>query len=232
MSKLKKIIHFLYKNIYSRLFKNIYISFLSYVDRETELEGDNVIRKFSKISKSTIGRFTYIGENCELVKTKIGNYSSLGKDIKVIRGFHPTDTFVSTYPLFYSKKSNILNKIKYTLVKEEKFIDDRVSGDYYVVIGNDVWIGNEVKIMSGVEIGDGSIVGTGAVVTSDIPPYSIHGGVPSKEIRKRFDEKIISFLLDFKWWNKEKEWINKNYMYFDDVYNFYEKFKDDIYDDN
>lgn len=63
-----------------------------------------------------------------------------------------------------------------------------------IVIGNDVWIGYEAVIMSGVTIGDGAIIGTRALVTNDVPPYTIVGGVPAKQIRKRFPEEIISEL--------------------------------------
>lgn len=53
------------------------------------------------------------------------------------------------------------------------------------IIGNDVWIGRNVVIMPGVNIGQGSVVGAGAVVTKDVSPYTIVGGVPAREIKKR-----------------------------------------------
>ena len=70
-----------------------------------------------------------------------------------------------------------------------------------IIIGNDVWIGYEAVILSGVTIGDGAIIGTRAVVTKDVPPYTIVGGTPAKEIRKRFDAEVIQQLLILKWWN-------------------------------
>ena len=70
-----------------------------------------------------------------------------------------------------------------------------------IVIGNDVWIGYEAVIMTGVHIGDGAIIGTRAVVTKDVPPYTIVGGVPAKEIRKRFNSDMIEQMLALKWWN-------------------------------
>ncbi|MDH6342506.1 acetyltransferase-like isoleucine patch superfamily enzyme [Parabacteroides sp. PFB2-12] len=70
-----------------------------------------------------------------------------------------------------------------------------------IVIGNDVWVGYEAVIMAGVHIGDGAIIGTRAVVTKDVPPYTIVGGVPAREIRKRFDEATISKLLKLQWWD-------------------------------
>ena len=79
-----------------------------------------------------------------------------------------------------------------------------------IVVGNDVWIGYESVILSGVTIGDGAIIGTRAVVTKDIPPYTIVGGIPAKPIRRRFDDKTITKLLQIKWWDWPKERIAKN----------------------
>ena len=70
-----------------------------------------------------------------------------------------------------------------------------------IIIGNDVWIGYEAVIMSGVTIGDGAIIGARSVVTKDIPPYTIVGGVPARQIRRRFSEETIAALLELKWWN-------------------------------
>ena len=70
-----------------------------------------------------------------------------------------------------------------------------------IVIGNDVWIGYEAVIMAGVHIGDGAIIAARAVVTKDVPPYTIVGGTPAKEIRKRFDTEVIQQLLKLKWWD-------------------------------
>lgn len=56
-------------------------------------------------------------------------------------------------------------------------------------------------ILAGVHIGDGAIIGVRAVVTKDVPPYTIVGGVPAKEIRKRFDEKTITQLREIGWWD-------------------------------
>ena len=52
-----------------------------------------------------------------------------------------------------------------------------------------------------VHIGDGAIIAARAVVTKDVPPYTIVGGTPAKEIRKRFDAEVIQQLLMLKWWD-------------------------------
>ena len=79
-----------------------------------------------------------------------------------------------------------------------------------IVIGNDVWIGFETVILSGVCIGDGAIIGARAVVTHDVPPYTIVGGVPAKEIRRRFPQETIDRLLALKWWDWDREKIKRN----------------------
>ena len=95
-----------------------------------------------------------------------------------------------TFPLFYEEWE--LEKSNITTAWDNK-------GD--IVIGNDVWIGYEVVIMAGVHIGDGAIIAARAVVTKDVPPYTIVGGTPAKEIRKRFDTEMIQQLLKLKWWD-------------------------------
>lgn len=95
-----------------------------------------------------------------------------------------------TFPLFYEEWE--LEKSNITTAWDNK-------GD--IVIGNDVWIGYEAVIMAGVHIGDGAIIAARAVVTKDVPPYTIVGGTPAKEIRKRFDTEMIHQLLKLKWWD-------------------------------
>ena len=43
-----------------------------------------------------------------------------------------------------------------------------------------------------------------------VPPYTIVGGTPAKEIRKRFDEKVASTLQRLKWWDWPAERIAAN----------------------
>lgn len=77
-------------------------------------------------------------------------------------------------------------------------------------IGNDVWIGFNSTIMPGIKIGDGAIIASNSTVTKDVKPYSIVGGNPAKEIKKRFSKEQIEKLLKISWWNWEIEKITKN----------------------
>lgn len=76
-----------------------------------------------------------------------------------------------------------------------------------IIIGNDVWIGYEAVILAGVHIGNGAIIGARSVVTKDVPPYSIVGGAPAKQIRKRFDAETIKQLEALQWWDWSVEKI-------------------------
>ena len=78
------------------------------------------------------------------------------------------------------------------------------------VVGNDVWFGQNVTVMPGVHIGDGAIIAANSVVTSDIPPYCVAGGNPCRIIRKRFDDELIAYLLELKWWDWPPEKIMRN----------------------
>ena len=72
-------------------------------------------------------------------------------------------------------------------------------------------------ILDGVKIGNGVIIGAGAVVTKNIPDYAIVVGVPAKVIKYRFKQEEIDFLLEYKWWDKDMEFLQKNASYFLDV---------------
>lgn len=190
--------------------------------KNTEFGGDNYIGRFTRVNNSSIGYMSYVGVKSELFSCKIGKYCSLGSRIKVVNGFHPTNTFVSTHPAFYSVNNGNLK----SFVEKQKFDEYRYAEDnYYVVIGNDVWIGNDVIIMAGVTIGNGAIVATGALVTHDVVPYSIVGGVPAKKIGQRFDDKISDELERIKWWDFQQEWIMNHADAFDNIDIFLERIK-------
>lgn len=86
-----------------------------------------------------------------------------------------------------------------------------VNGD--TVVGNDVWLGTNATIMPGIRIGDGAIVASNATVTKDVAPYTIVGGNPAREIRKRFTDERIQELLEMQWWNWDIEKITDNLHY-------------------
>ncbi|MFA5531996.1 MAG: CatB-related O-acetyltransferase [Candidatus Shapirobacteria bacterium] len=163
-----------------------------------------------------IGDYTYgLPQIFKLKKNSqitIGKFCSISTDVKIFLDMEHETKNISTYPFgrFNDLKTNIKTRVK-------------SKGN--VKIGNDVWIGYGVTILSGVTIGDGAIIGARSLVTKDIPPYTIVGGVPTKIIRKRFNNKDINALLKIKWWNWNKKKIEKNIKYLNnsDIKNFIKK---------
>ncbi len=132
----------------------------------------------------------------------IGKFCSIACGVKFIFNCaNHTLKSLSTYtfPLFFEE---------WDLPKSDVVSAWDNKGD--IVIGNDVWIGYDAIIMAGVTIGDGAIIGTRAVVTKDVEPYSIVGGVPAKEIRKRFSTDIIARLQELQWWNWDADIIRNS----------------------
>lgn len=187
-------------------------------------EGRHAIGNESSFQQSHLGYGSYLGENCTFYKTRIGRFCSIGSDVKCIYGKHPSNTFVSTHPSFFSLRK----QAGFTFVNENKFEEFETpldeDGKYSIEIGNDVWIGNHVKLMDGVRIGDGAIIATNTLVLRDVEPYSIVGGSPGKHIRFRFNEDQRKFLSKFKWWDKESSWIAENASHFVNVDEFIKKF--------
>jgi len=139
--------------------------------------------------------FDFIGD-----KLIIGKFCMIASNvIFIMNGANHLSAAISTFPfaIFGNDWSDAMDGKEYPS-----------KGN--TVIGNDVWIGYGVTIMPGVLIGDGAIIATKSVVTRDVAPYSIVGGNPAEEIRKRFSEEKIDKLLHIKWWDWSIEKITKN----------------------
>lgn len=59
-----------------------------------------------------------------------------------------------------------------------------------VVIGKYAKVYTNSTLLPGVTIGEGAVVATGAIVTKSVEPYTLVGGIPAKEIRKRKADQI------------------------------------------
>lgn len=195
---------------------------------DTKFEGNNYLSDNSSLVSSYIGFASYLGAETKITKTQIGKYTSIGPNTSCIFGQHPSNTFVSTHPSFFSLRA----QVGFTFVKEQLFNEFPEpllhNKPYTTRIGNDVWIGANVSIMDGVVIGDGAIVAANALVTQDVSPYTIVGGIPAKTIKKRFSDQQIEFLLNLKWWDKPFGWVSENSHLFKNIDLLYKKFSDVI----
>lgn len=108
-----------------------------------------------------IGDNSGLGLNCRVAgPLKIGRDVMMGPNVMIFTQNHETENVAKPMRLQTAQKKA-------------------------VTIGNDVWIGANVMILPGVTVGDGAILAAGAVVTKDVEPYTVVGGNPAKEIKKR-----------------------------------------------
>src|ERR1700744_1427959 len=146
------------KRIYYTLFnykKKIKIGPNATLNVKNYFEGYNTIGKNCEVTTCQIGLGTYISDDSVVRKAIIGKFCSIGSHVQISLGLHPTDTFVSTHPAFFS----VLKPAGFTFTtgdffKQHIFIDAEET--HTVEMGNDVWIGNNVIIMDGLKIGDGA----------------------------------------------------------------------------
>lgn len=177
--------------------------------RDCCLEGKNKIYPHANVAGSSIGMGSYVGPYSSLHRSIIGRYCSIGPNVTILAGRHPSVERLSTHPCFYS----INCQAGFTFVDEQNFEEflfyDAKQG-IYTKIGSDVWIGARVIIMGGVQIGHGAIIAAGSIVTKNVEDYSIVAGVPAKHLRYRFDEASRLSNLEDPWWDKDHGWLMNN----------------------
>ena len=82
------------ENIVNLPYKDVYVNQDANADMETIFEGRNALARGVRLRNCRIGYASYIASNTILKDTKIGKYSSIGPNIRIICGQHPTKDFV------------------------------------------------------------------------------------------------------------------------------------------
>jgi len=180
--------------------------FLAEYYKGKEKHGGMEVRKGDEIVKSDQQMYidaefgTYGLENIKMLypwaNVKIGKFCSISGDVSFILGGEHKQG-VTTYGYY----------------QFPEVWGDGCPVHYFtwgdITLENDVLISYGVTVLSGVTIHNGAVVGARALVTEDVPPYAIVGGVPAKVLRYRFSKRQIERLLKVKWWDWEKEKIQK-----------------------
>ena len=149
----------------------------------------------ANFEKNVKYHFDFVGD-----KLIIGKFCMIASDVTfIMNGANHLSESISSFPfaIFGNGWENAMEGKAYP-----------TKGD--TIIGNDVWIGYNATIMPGVTVGDGAIIGVNSTVVKDVGPYEIVGGNPASIIRKRFDEKTISEMLELKWWDWSMDKITAN----------------------
>jgi acetyltransferase-like isoleucine patch superfamily enzyme len=145
------------------------------------------------VGPHTYGHFTVEAGHGDRAGVRIGDYCSIARDVKFLVGGNHRVEWVSSYP--FRTVWDLPGALS----------DGHPRPERDIVVGNDVWIAHEAMIMPGVTIGDGAVVAARAVVAADVRPYAIVGGIPAREIRRRFSDEVVEALLEVRWWEWPEE---------------------------
>lgn len=167
------------------------------------------IHDTARVVDCTLGRYTEVQAHCSLRESELGDYSyivsygnviwsSIGKFCSIAEGARINPGNHATWRA--SQHHFTYRAAQYGLGEDDHdFFQWRK--DHWVTIGHDVWIGHGVTVLAGVTVGTGAVIAAGAVVAKDVAPYTIVGGVPSKEIKRRFTEAQGEAMQEIAWWD-------------------------------
>ena len=153
----------MFRKLYKKVFKMCAKNIIWYKWRNTLL----------RLCGFSIGKNVYIAEGLVIVEELvdrdhivIGDRASFAPNVTLVTSSHPNESRIREFVPTPRGK---------------------------VIIEEDAWVGAGAIILPGVTIGKGAIVAAGAVVNKSVPPFTIVGGVPAKEIGK------IDIPVDRRW---------------------------------
>ena len=214
MSIKKKFLRNIFKLSKNLQYRQLILKFITKLDDLNFNESRIIMEKYYNIKIGVKSYGCYKINGSIEPGTIIGSYCSFAPGV-VIGGMNHPLHLVSTHPILYNKKYDIINENKESYIKQ---------GTKKVIVEDDVWLGRNVIVNAGVTIGKGAVVASGAVVTKNVEPYTIVGGVPAKIIGKRFNDKQIEELIRINWFGWDDQCMKENIEYFYDIDSFIERF--------
>jgi acetyltransferase-like isoleucine patch superfamily enzyme len=114
-----------------------------------------------------VGDHVYVGPDCKLwassnAQLTLEDYVMLGPNVTILTSNHGAKNLSVPIALQAEVEANVM-------------------------IRRGAWLGANAVILPGVTINEGAIVGAGAVVTTDVPSYTVVGGVPARILFSRLN---------------------------------------------
>ena len=125
-----------------------------------------------------LGQNVYFGRYCNIeTDAEVGNEVLIANQVAFVGRVDHDYTQVGT-PVRFARS-----------IRDPEYVPD--PSKTKIVVGDDVWIGFGAILLSGITVGDGAVIAAGALVTHDVAPFSIVGGVPARELGRRFADGDI-----------------------------------------
>lgn len=145
---------------------------------------------FRSLGTISIGKGLLIGPSAIIDILSKDAYVKIGNNVKINHRFHLGAFF------HIEIGNNVLIGSNVTMIDHNhgaysgneqsnplEITSDRPLVGGPIVVEENVWISENVVVLPNITIGQGSIIGAGAVVTTDIPPYTVSVGNPSRVIK-------------------------------------------------
>ena len=147
----------------------------------------------TKLVEVILGDYSYVANDSDLIYARIGKFCSIAAHVRINPGNHPMERASQSH--FTYRASRYFADAE----DEQGFFHWRRS--HGVTIGHDVWIGHGAIVLPGRSIGTGAVVGAGSIVTRDVAPYTIVVGNPARPVRRRFEAEIAEAMERLAWWD-------------------------------